>query len=480
MFESDMGMHATQPPGSGSDPGDDSDSTGLPLADLLTADAANCPPRVRHLVELLAEICQEPLVGGLVSGAALAARLAVLARARLVLDAEIGRTLAAAERGGVLPFTPGTFLQREAHWSGSAAGATVAASRLADRHRDLAQLWQSGRVPSESLAVIARELKGLPVAVEQKFLAACLPQLPQISVAGVRVLTRRFLDLLHPDDRDAQEQTDWERRTLTVTKHGGMAMLHGEFPDLEGEAILAALDALADSLRVENDHRHNGQRRADALITLVNRAASYGDVPATRSGLPVATTITVGISEADRVAAGQSRSGIRDLAQDVADGIDPGALAVSGGGNPLTLGDAAVRFALCTGEHTGVVIDDGVSSGGSISRALGITQVQPLAIGRKLRLATPAQRTALALRDRGCVMCGRPPSECQTHHLTDWSAGGRTDVDQLVLLCWVHHREVDLNRWTICRNPETDPYEPRWLITPVPRHQWRRRRPHAA
>ncbi len=452
--------------------GGDGGVVGVDVAGQVLAGVDNCPPEVRAIVAAVAEAVGTPLAGGLVSGAGLADRLAVLGRLQVVITAEVGRTLAAAEAAGALAYTPGVFLQRRAGWAGGAAGATVAAARLAARHQQLARLWRSGGVSGEAVAVLARQLKGLPVATEGQFLAAVIEQLPRLSVAGVRVVARRFLDLLHPHDRDAQEQTDWDRRTVTFSQHGGMVTVVGEFPRLEGEAIVTALQAVAQSLRTAGDSRHAGQRRADALITLVNRAASRGDLPATRSGLPVATTITVGVSEADRVAAGQSREGITDLAHDVGAGTDPGALAVTGHGHGLTLGDAAVRFALCAGDHTGVVIDDTATRGGAIARALAVTRVQPLAVGRRFRLATAAQRTALALRDGGCILCQQPPAECQTHHVTDWSHGGATDLDQLVLLCWVHHREVDLHRWRIERNPDTSPDQPYWIVTPTPRHQW--------
>ena len=50
----------------------------------------------------------------------------------------------------------------------------------------------------------------------------------------------------------------------------------------------------------------------------------------------------------------------------------------------------------------------------------------PLAVGRTARTATPAQRRALAARDKGCIIpgCGIPAEACQTHHVTDWAAGG--------------------------------------------------------
>ncbi len=56
---------------------------------------------------------------------------------------------------------------------------------------------------------------------------------------------------------------------------------------------------------------------------------------------------------------------------------------------------------------------------------------EPLDLGRKRRLHSPAQRLAMAHRDGGCtaVGCDRPPSMCQAHHDTPWSLGGGTTVE---------------------------------------------------
>ena len=463
------------------------------LTDALLTGTGSCPTRVAALAGLLAEICAEPLPGQAATGVGLTDRVTVLARVRAVLDAEVARSLVAAEAFDALPHTAATHLQRSAAWSGSDASAVVVAGRFAHRHPDLASLWRSGEVSTAAVAVIARGMRGLTAEVEDQFLAAVIDKLPRLSVKAVKVLLARTLDLLFPHDADAREQTDWDRRSLVATTHGGMTMISADLPAVEGQAVMAALDAVADSLRVAGDRTTAAQRRADALITLVNAAHAHGDVPTTRAGLPVATTITVGIAEADRVAAGKPKTPTTDLTQDVVHTRDPRAVATTSSdhGGAVTLGDAALRFALCTGTHTGVLIDDRhqphttaddrtADSGRPVSSALTRTRVQPLAVGRAFRLATPAQRTALAVRDRGCVLCQRPPAQCQTHHITDWAAGGRTDLDQMVLLCWTHHRQVDLNRWSITRDP--DPDQGHWLITPTPRHQWRRRQtqPRAA
>ena len=88
----------------------------------------------------------------------------------------------------------------------------------------------------------------------------------------------------------------------------------------------------------------------------------------------------------------------------------------------------------------------------------------PLAVGRTSRTATPAQRKALAIRDGGCIIpgCQIPAERCQSHHVQDWAAGGPTDIDNLALLCWTHHRQVDLDMWTI------DPSEPGATVAEPP------------
>ncbi|MFV0315576.1 MAG: HNH endonuclease signature motif containing protein [Microthrixaceae bacterium] len=66
----------------------------------------------------------------------------------------------------------------------------------------------------------------------------------------------------------------------------------------------------------------------------------------------------------------------------------------------------------------------------------------PLNWGRRRRLFTPAQRTALGVRDGGCVFpgCDQPVSRCDAHHQQPWETGGATDLVNGALLCRRHHR----------------------------------------
>jgi hypothetical protein len=61
------------------------------------------------------------------------------------------------------------------------------------------------------------------------------------------------------------------------------------------------------------------------------------------------------------------------------------------------------------------------------------------------RLASPAQRIALACRDRGCTFegCGRPPTwSIEAHHKIPHARGGKTTMRNLTSLCGEHHVTV--------------------------------------
>jgi HNH endonuclease len=107
---------------------------------------------------------------------------------------------------------------------------------------------------------------------------------------------------------------------------------------------------------------------------------------------------------------------------------------------------------------------------------LGGAASQPLDVGRASRVIQPAQRSALAVRDGGCIFpgCDRPLAWCDAHHLVHWLDGGPTDLANLALLCRAHHRAVHEGGWRLTRQPDS-----RLTATP-PHRRSPPRRHHAA
>jgi hypothetical protein len=152
------------------------------------------------------------------------------------------------------------------------------------------------------------------------------------------------------------------------------------------------------------DDRAPAQRRADALIDICRLALRTGRLPT--------------------------------------DGGEPPQLAVTIAYHPLTsaLGHAVTD----TGQRLSAATARRLACDARLlPLVLGGTR-QILDTGRTRRLATGPLRRALTARDQGCAFpdCDRPPRWTDAHHIREWTAGGTTDLDNLVLLCRRHHRLI--------------------------------------
>ena len=87
-----------------------------------------------------------------------------------------------------------------------------------------------------------------------------------------------------------------------------------------------------------------------------------------------------------------------------------------------------------------------IACDGHLSRVIMFGTSDVLDVGRSTRTATNGQFRALIARDRHCRApgCTEPPNRCQAHHIEHWTRGGLTDLDNLELLCWNHHRQRHL------------------------------------
>jgi hypothetical protein len=98
-------------------------------------------------------------------------------------------------------------------------------------------------------------------------------------------------------------------------------------------------------------------------------------------------------------------------------------------------------------------------------------QGKPIGIGRKSRKIAGWLRRQVEARDHHCQFPGDGRTTfLQVHHIQHWADGGRTDLDNLVLVCWWHHWFIhesgwhitrDLNGNAIFRKPDWTPHPPR-------------------
>ncbi|MCW2582014.1 MAG: endonuclease [Klenkia sp.] len=158
--------------------------------------------------------------------------------------------------------------------------------------------------------------------------------------------------------------------------------------------------------------------RTDALLDLLRAGAAAVDA---RPGDPAPREVLVRVDAAvlaDDLAAGQA----------ALDGI-------------ASLSAAQARRLACDAAVTTVLVEGG----------------QVLACGRSRRYASRAQRRALLLREGGCARPGcaeTRPERLHAHHVVPWLLGGRTDVENLVLLCDRCHGLVHDLDLTVERTPQ--------------------------
>ena len=294
------------------------------------------------------------------------------------------------------------------------------AGTLPPKWAELAAARAAGRVSAEHTAVIVDALAKLPDRVKPEDVAAAEDRLVteagRFDPATVARLGRRILDHLDPDgilrDHDWQERV---RSAAVIRNRDGSGTIRAQLTPEALETWQTVLDPLAKPHPTGPngpDRRTPAQRLHDALHDAGTRLLNSGELPAC-GGTPATVVIHLTQSQYD---AGTARAGLVETEH----------------GNLLPLGAAfqlADQASICT----------------LITDAKGV----PLRLGRVARIATPGQTIALAARDRGCTFpaCDRPAAWTQRHHVRAWQDGGRTDLDNLALVCGYHHRSFEGQGW---------------------------------
>ncbi|MEO7285479.1 MAG: DUF222 domain-containing protein [Jatrophihabitantaceae bacterium] len=228
-------------------------------------------------------------------------------------------------------------------------------------------------------------------------------------------IARQLVDTLDPDGTLADENAQARRRSLSLTPLGdGMHRIIGDL-DAETSAlamtVLHSLAAPKPDAAGDRDDRLPKQRLHDAVQSVLKLALRSGQLPKA-GGVPATVLITM---TADQFETGTG-------------------LAATSYGQKMTVPQA---LRLADEASVGWIVHD--SKGAILNH------------GTQQRLATKAQTVALIARDRGCAFpgCTDPPEWSEKHHIIPWREGGRTDLNNLVLLCDHHHDRIETSDWQI-------------------------------
>jgi hypothetical protein len=323
----------------------------------------------------------------------------------------------------------------------------------------------AGTVSPEQAEVITHSIDALPsgTAVRARGEATMLEHAGSFDATDLARPGRHLVHVVDPDaeDRRLERQLDREERTAHLTRFFSIAFagaggvrVKGRGSAEDGTLLKAALLPLACPTPAvddpdENSHgelvhdprdprdpRDAGARMWDALVTTAQHALDT-DLPPQSHGAPTRLLVTTSL---EALQTGIADSAVQELSV------------------------ATIRRLACDAEIVPAVLG---------------AHGEPLDVGRARRLVTPAIWAALVIRDGHCAFpgCDRPPLMCHAHHITHWTSGGGTNLQNLALLCGHHHRVIHHSPWKVRLNE--DDHQPEFKPPPKPgiTPHWIRHRP---
>jgi len=330
-------------------------------------------------------------------------------------EAEFNRRLIRFDKGqgyqasGAL--TLKAWLRWKCNFSPAVASDRVEVARQLEDLPQASQAFANGDFSYQHAAMIARTAEKLGEKMEENAERIMVTAARELDLARLRVASIHLRHYMDPDSVLGDANESHELRFLHLSQTlDGVFYLNGRLDPEGGATLQTALNALSGP-PTPDDVRSPKQRRADSLVELARQQLDRGELPEVGGQRPHLSVIVE----------------VSTLAK------QPGSPAAElDWGGPIPA-ETARRLA-CDAALTPIV--------------RGSESDQPLA-ERTTRAISGSQRTALAVRDRGCRFpgCGRPPAWTDAHHIHHWADGGGHQMPNLVLLCRRHHRMVHEGGW---------------------------------
>ncbi|WP_419552320.1 HNH endonuclease signature motif containing protein [Candidatus Poriferisodalis sp.] len=360
-----------------------------------------------------------------------------------------------------------TALREHARLSARSAKRTARTSHQIAQMPNTARGLALGHLTAEHAEVLADAARHTsPEAVEgaEELLEAAAVVPPEVLRRDARGFAARW-------DPDAVRSVlDRQRRqrsaALFIDHSTGMGVLNARLDPVSFALVKQAVENYCDALwRTDGGRdgtpdqiRDNPQRLADAvfemltdrnaLATLAHPAARPPDTPHDAAHTPHRSGDTAEDDDTVRDSAPGRSIGRWRPAQAPNQLVIIADIGVIDGTRPDGLCEA-----LGAGPVPPAILDD-LSPDTRISGAVFGGPGQVLWHGRSRRHASTAQQLAIAIRDRGCVLCRAPMHRCEYHHIDEWHTdGGSTDETNLAALCDDCHTSLHNNNRRLRRLP---------------------------
>ena len=294
---------------------------------------------------------------------------------------------------------------------------------LADRMPVTAKAFEAGDLGLDHAHVIAQATRDLEHDLAVDLEAFLAQQAAPLTPRQLRVVAEELVAAAAPEESadQAAKKRAGQHVNLSETLDGRWR-IDGWF---DAEAGLIIAKAIAEFLRKPDPDgdlltESIGHRRAEALVQMARHASAHAESCNGEGG--GRHTLIVGIAE-----------------ETLHDG-----LGCAGTPEGQRLPAAAARRMAC--------------DAGIIPAVYGADS-EVLDFGRRTRTISPGLRHFLVARDGGCVWpgCDRPPSWTEAHHREQWLKDqGKTEPDNLDLLCLHHHHKVHEGSWTMTIGDDPD------------------------
>jgi hypothetical protein len=336
-----------------------------------------------------------------------------IAAAQAELAAKIARfnaTMAWAE-GGIRSCPE--FLSQNAGLDLGARHDLIGVGAALDRLPVIAAACAAGELSFDK----ARAVASVATEVDQEMWVELARQCTGSQVVGVCRGVRRAMAAAEPE-QDRRHQA--LRGVIQTWRDDGMVRLVALLAPEDGALVLAALESVTCRKPVPEDDPAEDRwaaNRADALVAICDSALATApeDLASSTAASRLVLVVDAG------VLTGEEPAGTCELDD----------------GHALSR-DLALRLA-CDCEVTTVTTRDGL----------------PIDAGRTRRVISHRMRSALHVRDRGCLFpgCGAPSRRTEGHHLRHWALGGPTNLENLASLCKYHHLRHHLGDFRIEKLP---------------------------
>lgn len=446
----------------------DRDPSRAPVPDEFTAAGA----AARLLLDVSAD-------AGQWDAATRAAVLAWIEQNRGVLAVVESRVLAAERDAGTWALKGdrnfAAFLGRTSHQGPGAGHATVGRAATLEAMPIVADALLDGPVTARHVQEITRAGAGSPKLAAELATPAGQQRLVELArrLDGARFGTalKQMSASLDPASRQREHEEQRRNRSLHITHAAGGTQFSGRLDSVAGHEFVKAIDALSPR-PAKDDDRTTAQRRADALMAMVQRTVTdKTTTPGAVAPVQAVVTFAQDAWMALRGAGARSETGL--AGRSPSDRVPPNASSLDG-----RAGDGRVGTVASKGSTADVVLalrgvpavtdeDGNAWPAGEVARLLCDCELTravvdsfglPLELGRGERLFRARHWMALyASGQTTCSYpgCSMPLRYCELHHMRWWDRdGGSTDQANCAPECRFHHQFVHDHDISVTRLPD--------------------------